>query len=202
MKRTFAAAAIVALSASGALGADLGADPFRSPAFKAVPFAGAYAGVQFGGDVESMSVDGADGLALGARGVHAGVTIGYDTNLGSTWVAGVYASGNYNDIGVHYGEASIEQRWTAKLGGRIGPRIENTLFYVPVAYTMDWQSMSVVDGDDFVGGVFTGLGVEHQFSNGWSLGVEAGVKFVDQDIENVGVDRRSMSAELTLRRRF
>lgn len=200
MKRIFAAAAILAMTSTGAGATDL-SDPFRAPSFRPAPFAGPYAGVQFGGAVEATSVDGLSGLSVGSKGIYGGLTLGYDVPLGTYWMAGLYMSGTYNDIGAHVDEASIDQKWSAKFGGRVGRVFGDTLIYVPLAYTADWMDVSAVNASEYVSGVYSGLGVEHAIGR-WSIGFETGAKWSGFEAEGVDADRRSLSAEVTLRRRF
>jgi hypothetical protein len=206
MKRVSIAIAALSLATS-AHAADLGSDPFRSPEFKPVAFTGLYIGAELGGDIGSTSVDALDGLSVASKGAHGGLLMGYDSPISANWIVGLYASGDYNDIGSHFGEASIDQKWTAKLGGRVGRTFGGeTLVYVPVAYTMDWQDMSVIDGSKFVSGVYSGVGVERSIANGWTLGLEAGAKWSGMNFSYDGVstdaNQVSMSAQVSLRKHF
>jgi hypothetical protein len=202
MTRKFSIAALLLAASSGAVhAADLGSvDQFRT-AIGRLLWSGPYVGGQLGGAIETTDL-GDTGLAFGSKGVYGGLTAGYDIPLGSNFIGGVYGSINANDVGGTASGMAIDQRWTGKAGVRVGKASDSTLFYVPVAYTADWQSFSGVNASDYVPGVYTGLGVEQQFAGGWSMGLEAGGKWSGQTLGSIDTSRQAISAEMTFRRHF
>lgn len=202
MTRKFAIAAILLAASSGAAhAADLGSIEQARTAIGRLLWSGPYVGGQIGGAIETTDL-GDTGLAFGSKGVYGGLTAGYDIPLGFNFIGGVYGSINANDIGGSTSGLSIDQRWTGKAGVRVGKASDSTLFYIPVAYVMDWQHSIGVSASDYAPGVYTGLGVEQQFAGEWSMGLEAGGKWSGQTIGSIDTTRQTISAELTFRKHF
>lgn len=126
---------------------------------------GFYAGAHVGGYIADNDDD--DGEWLG--GLQAGYNHQFDM-----FVLGGEVSASFAD-GLTYGLAtgdSISQDWMLGVSARAGVAFDHTLVYGTLGY--NWAELygSAMDGEDTVGGISFGAGVEHQFGNGLGAKLE------------------------------
>ncbi|UVO31908.1 outer membrane protein [Bradyrhizobium arachidis] len=157
---------------------------------------GFYLGGGVGGGSQHMSNRSYDYLTgsyqtsvdLGGRGVLGTILAGYDHKFAPHWVAGVFADGEWSNIGsrqvqnngINSSSGSFTRDRAVSAGARLGwLAMPDTLLYVPVGYTQShyswdgsFHSFSPVDKKTFdasLGGIFAGFGIETMFADHWSL---------------------------------
>jgi outer membrane immunogenic protein len=187
MQKTLAAATVAALI--GVAGAANAADVYsRGGSLKDGPifapassWTGFYIGLGVGGgDIDShiIGTDNAGGRAnldgLGGDGFLGRAQVGYDYQLGSRWLAGIFfdydlanLTSSFNSTGqltdVH---ANLKESWTA--GGRLGYLLfPNTLTYVLAGYSEARFDLSSGFNNDTFSGYTLGSGVEFQIAGNW-----------------------------------
>lgn len=185
MKKTLLALTAVAAMTGSASAADLGARPYvKAPV--AAPVASWTGFYIFGGGGGGISnsdqsvVGTASGLPLtitqrqGGSGWFGTVGLGYDWQFGGTWVAGVFADGQFGSISGTVqdpllgltGKQKVEDSWAAgvRLGWLIAP---NVLSYVNGGYSgAHFGSTTFTD----LGGNPTGTHLGGFNRNGWFIG--------------------------------
>ena len=191
MKRMVAGFALaMALSGSAAF-AD-GMDKRMGAACCAPTWTGFYIGGGIGGgavvhqvSVGPFSIDG-----VGGEGIFGTAIVGYDHQINSRWVAGIFADYDFassisTDISFPGGGISGDHKDTWSIGARLGVLTSpTTLWYGTAGYT----EMKI---DDILGigipkfsGYFLGAGAESQLGGGWSMRGE--YRFSQFDSETVG----------------
>lgn len=185
IKKTLIAAAIAACVATPASAADLGGASYDAPA----SWRGFYLGLGVGAGAVQNEVSLTTPLApvsakvdsFGGDGIFGTVQLGYDFQLGTRIVAGVFADYDFGDqkaeVSANLGgtgiSASLKKKNSWAIGGRVGVTAGNTLWYVPVGYTQAEIDLSIpgIAGTGFNGysknndhsGWFVGAGVETKF---------------------------------------
>lgn len=167
---------------SGAAMADgMGSRKAASCCDAARPWTGFYIGI--GGGAASvvtevseydLSFDG-----IGSEGVFATVIAGYDRQLSSRIVGGIFADYDFasnvsTDLSVYQGGLSADQQNTFSVGARLGVLSSpTTLWFGTVGYTQtEFDLKSFGLGTPDFKGFFVGGGVESQLHGGWNLRAE------------------------------
>ena len=198
---------------SGAVMADGSRGKAASCCDAARPWTGFYlgAGAGAGSVVHDLSVGGVFGLdGIGAEGMFGSVVVGYDRQLTSRIVGGVFADYDFasnvsTDISFFGLGLSIEQKNTWAAGARLGLLSSpTTLWYGTLGYTQTEFDVGSVKLADFKG-YFVGAGVESQLVGGWNLRGE--YRFSQFDSETVlfnglTVEPSSHTARLALTYKF
>jgi outer membrane immunogenic protein len=187
MKRMVAGFALaLALSGSAAF-----ADGMvkAGPAYSAPTWSGFYIGAGAGGAAVVYDVDLGLGN-FGGEGFFGTVTVGYDHQINSRWVVGIFAD---YDFGSNIKADSIfgvtgELKNTWAVGGRLGVQTSpTTLWYGTAGYTQAEVDLNIPIGVPTFSGYFLGLGAESQLGGGWS--VKGEYRFSQFDSEDIiGVD--------------
>jgi outer membrane immunogenic protein len=194
---------------SGAALADGMANRKASCCDAARPWTGFYLGIGAGGAsvVHDVSVDyiGFDGI--GGEGVFASVVAGYDRQLTSRIIAGVFVDYDFvsnvsTDASIGILSGSIEQKNTLSVGARLGVLSSpTTLWYGTAGYTQTEFELKGVNLPlpDFKG-YFVGGGVESQLVGGWNLRAEYRFSQFDSEtiLEEFNAEPSSHSARLAL----
>ena len=170
MKRMVAGFALaLALSGSAAF-----ADGMvkAGPAYSAPTWSGFYIGAGVGGGAVVYDVDLFGDF--GGEGFFGTVTVGYDHQINSRWVAGIFAdydfASNIKTSSFLGGGVTGELKNTWAVGGRLGVLTSpTTLWYGTAGYTQMEVDLNIpVDVPTF-SGYFVGLGAESQLGGGWSM---------------------------------
>jgi outer membrane immunogenic protein len=118
-----------------------------------------------------FSVDG-----VGSEGVFGTVVVGYDRQLTSRIVGGVFADYDFasnvsTDISIFSTSVSLDQKNTFAIGARLGfLSSPTTLWYGTAGYTQtEFDLKSIGLGSPDFKGYFVGAGVESQLHGGWNL---------------------------------
>ena len=156
----------------------------------------------------SASALGLDGI--GGEGAFGTVIIGYDWQLTSNIVAGIFVDYDFSNIstGLSLGpfSASLDHKNSWSVGARLGMLTSpTTLWYGTAGYTqadfeIDTNFFGTIDLPEFKG-YFLGAGVESQLRGGWGLRAEYRyTKFDEQDfgIPFLAVDTSMHTARLAL----
>ena len=196
MRKLFAAAGVLVLSAAGAGAADI---PARAPAYKAPAFVapafswtGFYVGANLGyGWGDASGTIGVTGAGTGplsgdADGILGGVQAGYNWQTGP-WVFGIeadiQATGAEGPVTGSPGAATIaatyRQPWFGTIRGRLGYAFDRTMVYVTGGglYGEGELEGTITTTGAFksseIGWTYTvGGGVEHMFMPNWSAKLE------------------------------
>jgi outer membrane immunogenic protein len=184
MKRMIAGFAMaMALSASAAV-AD-GMDR-KAGAVAAPTWTGFYIGAGAGGGAIVYDVSGIGDF--GGEGFFGTVTVGYDHQINSRWVAGIFGDYDFSSIKTNtliFGPVSGELKSTWSVGGRLGMLTSpTTLWYGSAGYTQINVDLSVPIDLPTFRGYFLGGGVESQLGGGWSVRGE--YRFSQFESETVG----------------
>jgi outer membrane immunogenic protein len=205
-KSTLAASAIALFFASPTFAADLGTkgDPtaadYTAPANWSGPWIGVVGGLTFFNteldytkdhvsegertNISHLNIDG-----LGAEGLFGEVQIGYDHQIGSNLVIGIFAGANLSDAefsasqsfgGEKFASVTTDYEWGGVVGGRLGVIAgQNTLFYGAAGYafaqlgdtdiSFDGETESL--GGPDLQGWFGEVGMEHRLSRALKLTV-------------------------------
>lgn len=178
---------------SGAAMADGSRGKAASCCDAARPWTGFYIGAGAGAAsvVHDVSIDGfASFDGVGAEGVFGTVVVGYDRQLTSRIVAGIFADYDFvsnvsTDATFGPFSASIEQKNTLSVGARLGVLSSpTTLWYGTAGYTQTEFDLKGINFNlpDFKG-YFVGVGVESQLVGGWNLRAE--YRFSQFDSESI-----------------
>jgi outer membrane immunogenic protein len=212
MKKTILAlAGAVALLSSSALADGMAGN---RTAASAPSWTGLYvgAGIGAGAVVHDISLFGGafslDGI--GGEGAFGTVIIGYDRQLTSNIVAGIFVDYDFSNIstGLSFGpfSASLDHKNSWSVGARLGMLTSpTTLWYGTAGYTqadfeIDTNFFGTIDLPEFKG-YFVGGGVESQLRGGWGLRAEYRfTQFDDQDfgIPFLNVETSMHTARLAL----
>jgi outer membrane immunogenic protein len=158
------------------------------------PWTGFYigAGIGAGAVVHDVSLDGFVGVdGVGAEGMFGSVVVGYDRQLTSRVVGGIFADYDFasnvsTDVSLGGFGFSIDQKNTWAVGARLGLLSSpTTLWYGTAGYTQTEFEVGSVKLSDFKG-YFVGAGVESQLVGGWNLRAE--YRFSQFDSESVLFD--------------
>ncbi len=137
-------------------------------------------------DLELLGFDG-----IGGEGALGTVQIGYDRQLGSNFVIGVFADYDFSAINTEVdildrefqADIDLDNLWS--VGARFGwLATPDTLWYALVAYTnaeLDFSDLGLGDVD--IDGWTVGLGVETRLTENWSIKGE--YRFTQLDDETV-----------------
>jgi outer membrane immunogenic protein len=193
MKRSVLAGVLL-LSAHVGFGPALAADVIAYPTVPVpevpaiVDWTGHYIGLQGGyafgtGDYRNTEVDDRH-MTGDINGWFGGVRAGADWQNGQT-VWGLFGEGELGNIhgdltDDNFGFSQFSTRWFATFGGRLGVAQGNTLFYALAGLALagfehDWSANFPGEfplPDKTAAGWSAGLGLEHQFGNGWSGYIE------------------------------
>jgi outer membrane immunogenic protein len=174
------------------------------------PWTGFYVGVGagVGSVVHDVSIDGfASFDGVGAEGVFGTVVVGYDRQLTSRIVAGIFADYDFasnvsTDATFRSFSTSIEQKNTFSIGARLGVLTSpTTLWYGTAGYTQTEFDLKGINFSlpDFKG-YFVGAGVESQLVGGWNLRAEYRFSQFDSEtiFEELSAEPSSHSARVAL----
>jgi outer membrane immunogenic protein len=157
---------------------------------------GFYLGAGIGGGVLDTDIAGIDGNGEGILGT---VVIGYDRQLASGWVAGVFADFDFADISAEGSgiDVDLNHAWSigARLGGLVTPK---TLLYATGGYTQAEFNSDVLGISGAEDGYFVGAGIEHMLRENWSLKLE----YRYSDFSNDDDDLTSHTGRLVLNYKF
>lgn len=183
MKRILLATTLVSTAAAGTAfaGAVDGGfdDPMIAPAPVpvAVPvtgdWGGAYGGVQLGYGFGEFDPDPTAIDELDTDGIVGGFHVGYNWDLGQ-WVLGTEFQYDASDLSVDDGTTSGNFDGIARLKGRAGYDLGNSMIYgsAGVAYT-NFDGISGVTDIDFDDpGYVVGIGYDYRLNENWVLGAE------------------------------
>ena len=116
---------------------------------------------------------------IGSQGVFGTVVVGYDRQLTSRIVGGIFADYDFasnvsTDFSTYYAGASAEQKNTLSVGARLGVLSSpTTLWYGTAGYTQtEFDAKNFGLGKPDFKGYFVGAGVESQLHGGWNLRAE------------------------------
>jgi outer membrane immunogenic protein len=213
MKRTVAGFAVaLALSASAAV-AD-GTDRPGGPPCCAPAWTGFYVGVGIGAGavVHDLSVGPFSFDGIGGEGIFGTVTIGYDKQISSRLVAGLFVDYDFSGIATELSapgfSGSADHNYSWAIGARLGfLSSPTTLWYGTAGYTeaefeidSTLGSVSIPD----MRGYFLGGGVESQLGGGWAMRGE--YRFSQFDSETIAgfvdVEPSMHTARLSLTYKF
>jgi outer membrane immunogenic protein len=154
---------------SGAAMADGSRGKAASCCDAARPWTGFYIGIGAGAGAVVTDISGFDGI--GSEGAFGSVMVGYDRQLSSRIVGGVFADYDFaSNVSTDFFGLSIDQKNTLSVGARLGLLSSpTTLWYGTVGYTQTEFDLSGLP--DFKG-YFLGAGVESQLHGGWNLRAE------------------------------
>jgi outer membrane immunogenic protein len=171
---------------SGAAMADGSRGKAASCCDAARPWTGFYLGI--GAGAASLVTEVSGGFAsfdgIGSEGVFGTVVVGYDRQLTSRIVGGIFADYDFasnvsTDVTFGPFSGSIEQENTLSIGARLGVLSSpTTLWYGTAGYTQ--TEFGKIDFQ----GYFLGGGVESQLHGGWNLRAE--YRFSQFDGEQLG----------------
>jgi outer membrane immunogenic protein len=183
-------AASGALIAGPAVAADFGgmkggyaapAPVYVPPAFR---WTGFYVGLQGGymwGDADHSFNDATLGGTSDQDGWIGGGHLGYNWQTGP-WVLGLEADIEGGDVGGSYANlfsaGSYDVNWMGSLRGRVGFAADRTLFYTTAGWAfadVDAAGVTLTHagaGSDTVNGWTLGAGVEHAFTNNFTMRFE------------------------------
>jgi outer membrane immunogenic protein len=180
---------------SGAALADGMAKGRASCCDAARPWTGFYLGIGagVGSVVTEISADGGSFDGVGSEGVLGTVIVGYDRQLTSRIVGGVFADYDFasnvsTDLSFDGGGISADQKNTFAIGARLGVLSSpTTLWFGTVGYTQtEFDLKNIGLGTPDFKGFFVGGGVESQLVGGWNLRAE--YRFSQFDSESFEFD--------------
>lgn len=149
------------------------------------------AGVGAGAVVHDLSLGGFNFDGVGGEGIFGTVTVGYDVQINSRLVAGLFADYDFSGISTELSgggfSASADHKYSWAIGGRLGFLTNpGTLWYGTVGYTQAEFEIDSTGGGIPVPtfqGYFVGAGVESQLGGGWALRGE--YRFSQYESENI-----------------
>ena len=159
------AGAALALAAATGASADGGLKGAQYTAPAPFSWTGLYVGGAVGYGFGNSTLDGLlEGVSaeLNLRGQQGIVTIGYDFQMGSRWVAGLFADFSLGGTGLsQLVAASIDNQWA--IGGRLGVlATPSTLLHASAGYTGANFAVTgegvIPIADSAIGGYFIGVG--------------------------------------------
>jgi outer membrane immunogenic protein len=179
MKRMVAGFALALALSAGTAVADGMDKKAGTSCCTAAKWTGLYigAGVGAGAVVHDLSVFGLSFDGIGGEGIFGTVTVGYDMQINSRLVAGLFADYDFSDISTTLSaggfSASADHKHSWSVGGRLGIlTAPTTLWYGTVGYTQAKfeinSTLGAVPVPDF-SGYFVGGGVESQLGGGWAV---------------------------------
>jgi outer membrane immunogenic protein len=138
------------------------------------------AGIGGGAEILGLGTSGVPGTTdLGGEGAFATVVLGYDYQLGSRWVAGVFADFDLSDIsgkfvGGNVARVSLDHNYSWSVGARLGTLVNpTTLLYGTVGYSQaEFEFSGTVNDSDTFEGYFAGAGIETFLRENWTLKFE------------------------------
>lgn len=172
LRGPIAASAMLGLAAVPASAGDGYGDDKRNaaPSWRGF-YVGAAAGYGIG--TSEVSAPGERPSFFSLRGEQGVITAGYDFQLSSRWVAGLfadYAFGEADNAPLRF-RVTLDNQWA--IGGRLGVlAAPSTLLYASGGYTAADFNVSngpLVVADSALGGFFVGLGVEQALTRNLSL---------------------------------
>ena len=202
MKRLIAGSAMaLALSTSAAV-AD-GMDRKAGAPCCAASWTGFYLGAGVGGGAIVYDVDVFGDF--GGEGFFGTVMVGYDRQINSRWVAGLFADYDFSDITTNSflgGSGDLKHTWS--VGGRLGMLTSpTTLWYGTAGYTQIKVDLDIPINVPTFSGYFVGGGVENQLGGGWSLRGEYRLsQFDSEDVAGVDVDPTMLTVRAVLSYKF
>lgn len=154
-------------------------------------------------DDDSLELLGFDGI--GGEGALGTLQVGYDRQLGSKFVLGVFADYDFSGIsteidvfdGAFSADIDLDHMWSA--GARFGwLATPDTMWYALVAYTNAEFDLSDLGlGDQDFDGWSVGLGAETRLTENWSLKGE--YRFTQLDGESVfGIGGEGLGLDVDL----
>ena len=163
-------------------------------AYSAPTWSGFYVGAGVGGAAVVYEVDIFGGRDYGGEGFFGTVTLGYDHQINSRWVAGIFADYDFSNIktnGPLGADGGSKNTWA--IGGRLGVLTSpTTLWYGTAGYTQMEVDLNVPVNVPTFTGYFLGLGAESQV--GRRVVDEERIRFSQFDGEAV----TSMNSEPTV----
>jgi outer membrane immunogenic protein len=202
MKRMIVGFAMALALSTGAAVAD-GMDK-RMGACCAPTWTGFYVGAGAGGGAVVYEVGSGFG-DFGGEGFFGTVTVGYDHQINSRWVAGIFGDYDFSNITTDsiFG-VSGELKHTWSVGGRLGMLLSpTTLWYSTAGYTQAKVDLDIPISVPTFKGYFLGTGVESQLGGNWSLrGEYRFSQFQSEDIGGVDVEPTMHTARLVLTYKF
>jgi outer membrane immunogenic protein len=144
------------------------------------------AGVGAGAVVHALDFGGGTFDGVGGEGIFGTVIVGYDRQVDSRFVLGIFADYDFSAITTDlvFVDANHLHSWAvgARAGFLTSP---TTLWYGTAGYTEAKFELDGIGSQDFRG-YFVGAGVESQLGSGWSLRGE--YRFTQFDSEDIGID--------------
>jgi outer membrane immunogenic protein len=165
------------------------------------PWTGFYIGIGAGaGAVVTELSDGFDSFnGIGSEGVFGTVVVGYDRQLTSRIVGGIFADYDFaSNASTDFDGISIDQKNTFSIGARLGVLTSpTTLWYGTAGYT---QTEFDLRGLPDFKGYFVGGGVESQLVGGWNLRAEYRFSQFDSEriFEELSAEPSSHTARVAL----
>jgi len=129
-----------------------------------------------GASLQISEIDQAH-VAIGPKGVLAGLRAGGDISIGDGYIVGLFAEGAYSGASARLPLSiySIEQTFEWGGGVRVGRQYDRTLFYaIPAQYVRIHEVVNGADWSKDLGGYRVGLGSEVTLGSGYGLTFEAG----------------------------
>lgn len=161
-------------------------DPAFDPVASSTIWTGAYAGLY--GNVNWNTVGVMGNPDVDGTGVGGGAYVGYNQELGNSFVAGIEAMGGYNHFQASHAGISVEQDWEASLRARMGYALEQNLIYGLAGVTATRVEVNDATGGEtqWLTGLTVGAGVEHRFTDQITGRVEYNYNHYDERTYDLG----------------
>jgi len=204
--RPFLLSAILTLTASTAMAADVVAEPSSPPVAPAFTWSGAYLGIHGGGAWANGEFSGFGITGSGdADGGLLGGFAGYNDQLDNGLVFGVEGNLEYNWNEQEIFGADFGTDWAGSVRGRVGYAFDQALIYATAgwAVTRGYVDVPGLGKDEATfNGYTVGAGLDYAFTNNMFGRVEYRYNdYGDKDIQgfNVDVDQHALKVGLGLK---